>query len=45
VREAVTFEKFTELDDFVDKHRDDATAAMLGEHFAWFVEATEACAT
>lgn len=45
VREAVTFEKFTELDDFVDKHRDDVSAAMLDEHFAWFIEATEACAT
>ena len=45
VQAAVTFEKFTELDDFIDKHRDDVTAAMLGEHFAWFVEATEACAT
>jgi hypothetical protein len=45
VQAAVTFEVFTELDDFIDKHRDDVTAAMLGEHFGWFVEATEACAT
>ena len=45
VQAVVTFEVFTELDDFIDKHRDDVTAAMLGEHFGWFVEATEACAT
>ena len=45
VQAAVTFEQFTELDDFIDKHRDDVTAAMLGEHFGWLVEATDACAT
>ena len=45
VQAEVTFEEFTELDDFIDKHRDDVSKAMLGEHYGWFVEATEACAT
>ncbi|MEC8814939.1 MAG: hypothetical protein VYA92_03970 [Actinomycetota bacterium] len=43
VQAAVTFEEFKGLDDFIDKHRDDVTVAMLGEHYGWFVEATEAC--
>ena len=34
---------FKGLDDFIDKHRDDVTVPMLGEHYGWFVEATEAC--
>ncbi|MBR12876.1 MAG: hypothetical protein CL442_07005 [Acidimicrobiaceae bacterium] len=44
VQDAVTFEEFKELDDFIDKHRDEVTSGMLTEHFGWFVEATEACA-
>jgi len=44
VQAAVTFEEFKGLDDFIDKHRDDVTVAMLGEHYGWFVEATETCA-
>ena len=43
VQDAVTFEEFKELDDFIDKHRDEVTSGMLTEHFGWFVEATEAC--
>ena len=44
VQAAVTFEEFKSLDDFIDKHRDDLTAAILREDFGWFVEATETCA-
>ncbi|MEC8999242.1 MAG: hypothetical protein VYC56_03045 [Actinomycetota bacterium] len=43
VQDAVTFEEFKELDDFIDKHRDEVTSGMLTEHFGWFIEATEAC--
>jgi len=39
-----TFDEFKGLDDFIDKHRDDVTVAMLDEHYGWFVEATETCA-
>ena len=44
VQDAVTFEEFKELDDFIDKHRDEVTSGMLTEHFGWFVEVSEACA-
>ena len=43
VREAVTYEKFTELDDFITKHRDDLTPTMLSENYRWFTEAVKAC--
>jgi len=43
VKAAVSYEKFTEFDDFVDTHRSDVTADMLGENFSWFTEAVEAC--
>ena len=39
----MTFDEFKGLDDFIDKHRDDVTVAMLGEHYGWLVEATETC--
>ena len=43
VQAAVTFEEFKELDDFIDKHRDEVTSGMLAEHFGWFVDATGSC--
>lgn len=43
IQDAVTFEEFKELDDFIDKHRDEVTSAMLEEHFGWLVEATDSC--
>jgi len=43
VKAAVSYEKFTEFDDFVDTHRSDVTADMVGENFSWFTEAVEAC--
>ena len=43
VKAAVSFEEFTKFDDFIDTHRTDVTAEMLGENFGWFAEAVEAC--
>ena len=45
VREAVTYEKFRELDGFVTKHRDELTPVMLSENYGWFTSAVEACGT
>ena len=45
VRDAVTYEKFRELDGFITKHRDELTAAMLSENYGWFTSAVEACGT
>ena len=43
VRSAVTYEKFRELDDFITKHRDELTPAMLSENYDWFTSAVEDC--
>ena len=40
----VTFEKFRELDAFIDDQRDIVTRAMLVEHYGWFVEISDDCA-
>jgi hypothetical protein len=39
VQDAVTYEKFRELDSFITKHRDELTAAMLSENYGWFTSA------
>ena len=43
VQAAVTYEEFRTFDDFIDKHRDEVSPAMLGENFGWFMEAVVAC--
>ena len=43
VQDAVTYEKFRELDDFITKHRDELTPMMLSESYEWFTSAVEAC--
>jgi hypothetical protein len=43
VQAAVTYEEFRTFDDFIDKHRDEVSPAMLGENFGWFMEAVAAC--
>ena len=45
VQDAVTYEKFRELDSFITKHRDELTSAMLSENYGWFTSAVEACRT
>ena len=40
----VTFEKFQELDSFIDDQRDIVTRGMLVEHYGWFVEISDDCA-
>ena len=44
VQAEVTFEKFQELDAFIDDQRDTVTRAMLVEHYGWFVEISDDCA-
>ncbi|MAT62761.1 MAG: hypothetical protein VYB02_01335 [Actinomycetota bacterium] len=43
VKEAVTFEKFKELDDFIRKHRDDLNSKMISENYGWLNDSSEAC--
>ena len=43
VQAAVTYEEFRTFDDFIDKHRDEVSPAMLDENFGWFLEAVAAC--
>jgi hypothetical protein len=39
----VSFEKFRELDAFIDDQRDTVTRDMLVEHFGWFVDISDDC--
>ncbi len=43
VKDAVTFEKFKELDDFIRKHRDDLNSKMISENYGWLNDSSEAC--
>ena len=45
IQDDVTYEKFSELDRFITKHRDELTATMLSENYGWFTSAVEACET
>jgi len=44
IQAKVTFEKFRELDSFIDDQRDTVTRGMLVEHYGWFVEISDDCA-
>ena len=44
VQDAVTYEKFKELDDFIRKHRDDLNSQMISENYGWLNDSSEACA-
>ena len=44
IQAEVTFEKFQELDAFIDDQRDVVTRDMLVEHYGWFVEISDDCA-
>ena len=44
IQAKVTFEKFQELDAFIDDQRDIVTRGMLVEHYGWFVEISDDCA-
>ena len=44
IQSEVTFEKFRELDAFIDDQRDAVTRQMLVEHYGWFVEISDDCA-
>tara|TARA_B110000438_G_C15711111_1_gene605381 strand:- start:474 stop:860 length:387 start_codon:yes stop_codon:yes gene_type:complete len=44
VQNSVTYEKFKELDEFIRKHRDALTPAMISENYSWLSEAGESCA-
>ena len=43
IQSEVTFEKFRELDDFIDDQRDTVTRDMLVEHYGWFVDISDDC--
>ena len=44
IQAKVTFEKFQELDAFIDDQRDIVTRDMLVEYYGWFVEISDDCA-
>ncbi len=44
IQNEVTFEKFQELDAFIDDQRDIVTRDMLVEYYGWFVEISDNCA-
>ena len=43
IQSEVTFEKFLELDAFIDDQRETVTWAMLVEHYGWFVDISDDC--